>query len=95
VSVSDFFANLFQPEEAESVATMRLKASEFVLAERTPFFERLMEYLDEEADKPVKIGSDMIESAVRANTFKEIRAKLRRDLKEAHAILNEARNVNS
>jgi hypothetical protein len=37
----------------------------------------------------------MIESAVRANTFKEIRAKLRRDLKEAHAILNEARNVNS
>lgn len=95
MSVSDFFANLFQTDDTDDLATMRSRAGELVLAERTPFVERLMEYLDEEADKPVKIGGDMIESAVRANTFKEIRAKLKRDFKEAHAILNEARHGNS
>lgn len=95
MSVSDFFAGLFRVDESDDLASMRARAGELVLAERTPFVERLMEYLDEEADKPVRIGGDIVESAVRANTFKEIRAKLKRDFKEAHAILNEARNANS
>lgn len=96
MSVSDFFASIFRDDTEETVATMRSRAGEIVLAEQTPYVQRLLEYLDDEADKPIRIGdAQIIESAVRANTFKEIRAKLRREFKEAHAILDEARHGNS
>ena len=99
MSVSDFFRDLFSDEEAsgDDLAAIRLKAGEAIMAERTAFVERLMEYLQEEADRPIKLGdtNTMLESAVRANTFKEIRAKLRREFKEAHAVLNEAKDAHS
>ncbi len=98
MSVSEFFSGLFANDEdvEDDVGAARAHAGELVLAERTPFVERFMEYLQEEADRPVKIGDQMsmVESAVRANTFKEIRAKLKRDFRQAREIIEEARHLN-
>ena len=49
-----------------------------------------MEYLDKEAAKPVPISTDhmeMVSSAARANTFKEIRQHLTSELTRAEQIL--------
>ena len=56
-------------------------------AER-PHFAEFCKWLDREASKPLEIGSDvtkMISSAVRANTFREIRSHLDREIETARA----------
>ena len=56
-----------------------------------PHHERFMAYLSAEIEKPVDIEGEasMIRAAVRANTFREIRAKIKRDVSYAAAAVED------
>ncbi len=57
---------------------------------KTAYFETLMAYLERGSDEPLKVGGDlaMVRSAERINTFKEIRAHLKKQVKEAQEIID-------
>lgn len=89
-----WYSDLFAVDDAEDVVRERAvaQASEVLDVVDKPYFRRLMAYLDEETDKPVITGEKLAESAVRSNTFKEFRAKIRRDIRDAQSILEEVKH---
>jgi len=54
-----------------------------------PYFQKFMAFLERGADEPLQIGDQvgMIRSASRVNTFKEIRAHLKKQIRDAQAII--------
>jgi len=81
------FAWLFQDEGDPDDAIV--KANQILEAARLPWFDALITYLEEEADRPLATGGqvEMIRSAERINTFKEIKNRLKRDVARARQVL--------
>ncbi len=77
----------FRPrvEPLDHDAELLNKANEILDFAATAYFAKFMEWLDREAAKPLKVGDhmDMIQSAVRANTLREIRSALARRVSDA------------
>lgn len=87
MTVIDRFASFFVDEGKTDLVKNYGEAKEFVEWAHRPPGLRLIAWLEAEASRPFKIGeqSAMIESAVRANTFREIVNRIRRDAKVAEA----------
>ena len=65
--------------------------SEILEFANTSYFPKLLVWLEKEAARPLKIGdhSQMIQSAVRANTLREIRDTLVKRVEFARAAMSE------
>lgn len=90
-----WFSDMFAVDEALDVDTRVkdvAKASEVLDVADRPYFVRLVQYLRDESDKPVLLGEKMLESAVEANTYKKVMAKIRRDIREAKSLLEEVKH---
>lgn len=88
-----WYSKLFAPdeeEEAERGVADRTRALEVLACADMPYFKRLMAHLDSVIDEPTKIHEHAF---VRVNTFKEFRAKIRRDIRDAQAVLGEIRRA--
>lgn len=85
------FSHLFRDEEDDLGIS---KANQILEAERLPWFADFLAYLGEEADRPLSVGGqiEMIRSAERINTFKEIRNLLKRDVARARQVLEMERS---
>ncbi len=83
------FDRFFKDEEGVDDLLVS-KCHEVVAFGNVPYFQDFMAYLEREIDKPIAIGDQVqtIRSVERINTFKEIRAHLRRQLREAQDILD-------
>ena len=84
------FGRFFRPrvEEVVDVETEILNdANEILDFANTSYYAKFMAYLDKEAGRPLKVGDhmDMIQSAVRANTLREIRDTMVRRVSNARA----------
>lgn len=90
--MSRAFSWLFKPDEDTDLGVV--KANQVLEAERLPWFSDLIAWLDAEADKPLAVGGqiEMIRSAERINTFKEIKNRLKRDVARAREVLEMERN---
>lgn len=79
------FARFFRVEEQEETGDDLVKAHDIMEFASTRHFARFLEWLQAQADEPLSVGdhSDMIQQAVRANTLREVRTKLLRDLNVA------------
>lgn len=68
------------------------KARQIIEFEGIPYYRDFRSYLISEIQAPLKVSdhASMIQSAVRANTFKEILAKIERDITLAKSILDRA-----
>jgi len=89
VSLSDF-ARFFRPssEAVDPDAEALGQANELLDFASTAYFPKFIGWLEAEALRPMKISkdsTDLIESAVRANTLKEIRDTLVRRVSHARA----------
>jgi hypothetical protein len=75
--------------EAKVVASAMAESQEIVNWTQMPYHATFMEYLRTEIDKPLLVGNhmDMIQSAARANTLKEIRDYLLRVVRTAQDAL--------
>lgn len=75
------FARFFRRPAVDPLdpdAEMLNQANELIDFASTSYYAKFVDWLDREAGKPLKVGDhmDMIQSAVRANTLREIRATL-------------------
>lgn len=81
------FLRFFRPQvdPLDPDADLLNQANEILDFANTAYFGKFMEWLDREAGKPLKIGDhmDLIQSAVRANTLREIRSALARRVSSA------------
>lgn len=71
------------------------KSSQFVDWASKPYHQTFLDWLYDEADKPVPIKDkqiDLVIGLARANTFKEIRRYLQDQESRANSILNRERN---
>lgn len=70
-----------EPDVAEANVVMEFARSEYRV--------RLLAWLDREGSKPFSVGDHMtmIQTAVRANTIREIKNKIERDIQAAEEIL--------
>jgi len=86
LSFSRFFASP-QVEELDVDAEVLNQANELLDFSSTTYFTKFMDYLDREASKPLKVGDhmDMIQSAVRSNTLREIRTTMLRRVSNARS----------
>ncbi len=86
------FRRLFQTEEEDDQGL--ILANEILEAARLPYFDKLIVYLEAEADKPLTVGGqvEMIRSAERINTFREIKQKLKKDVARAKAFIEMERS---
>lgn len=83
------FRRFFRPKELDDDAEQANLANEVLDFAATSYFPKFLAWLDREAGKPLKVGDhmDMIQSAVRANTLREIRDTLVRRIENARAAL--------
>ena len=84
------FARFFRRQVVEEIdpdTDMFNKANEFLDFAATVYYERFLAYLDKESSRPLKVGDhmDMIQSAVRANTLREIRDTMVRRVANARS----------
>lgn len=84
------FARFFRRQMVEEIdpdTDMLNKANELLDFAATAYYERFLAYLDKESSRPLKVGDhmDMIQSAVRANTLREIRDTLVRRVSNARS----------
>jgi hypothetical protein len=84
------FARFFRRQTVEEIdpdTDMLNKANELLDFAATVYYERFLAYLDKESSRPLKVGDhmDMIQSAVRANTLREIRDTLVRRVSNARS----------
>lgn len=89
-----WYSSIFASDSESDTTAREMEvshASEVLDVAPRPYFVRLLAYLDEEADKPVAMGEKMLESAVEANTIKKLRAKIRRDIRAAQAVIDEVK----
>ena len=80
----------FFEEDEDFTGVDREAASEVIVFGNTAYFQKFMAYLEHEADRPIDIVDQvsMIKSAQRCNTFKEIKSHLKKQLRDAQAILD-------
>jgi len=88
-AVVDPFKRYFQPEPEEQADDFS-DCHEIVEFSKTMYFPKLMAYLERGADEPLKVTGELaiVRSAERINTYKEIRAWLRKQVREAQDILD-------
>ncbi len=57
---------------------------------KTMYYPKFLAYLERGSDEPLKVAGDLaiVRSAERINTFKEIRAHLKRQVKEAQELID-------
>jgi len=84
------FARFFRRQMVEEIdpdTDMLNKANELLDFAATAYYERFLAYLEKESSRPLKVGDhmDMIQSAVRANTLREIRDTLVRRVSNARS----------
>lgn len=83
------FRRFFRPqvEPTDPDADLLNRANELLDFGNTAYYAKFLEWLDREASRPLKVGDhmDMIQSAVRANTLREIRSTLVRRVSDARA----------
>ena len=81
------FSKFFQEEAVDESAIV--KANQILEAARLPWFDDYLAYLEEEGDRTLAVGGqvEMIRSAERINTFKEIKNRLKRDVARAREVL--------
>jgi len=84
------FGKYFRRDEVEVVdhdAELLNEANEILDFSNTAYFTKFLAYLDKEASRPLKVGDhmDMIQSAVRANTLREIRDTMVRRISSARS----------
>ncbi len=91
MSLLDPFKRYFQDEPEEVDLTDCYEVVEFA---KTMYFPKLMAYLERGSDEPLKVGGDLaiVRSAERINTFKEIRAHLKKQVREAQELIDNREN---
>jgi hypothetical protein len=74
-------------EELDVDSEILNQANELLDFSSTVYYSKFLEYLDKESSRPLKVGDhmDMIQSAVRANTLREIRDTLVRRVANARS----------
>lgn len=88
------FTRFFRPEEDRAEESRLATWTEALDWASQAYHNRFMEWLEEEANKPIPVSENHMETvkaAVRANTLKEIRKHLQRVVREAEAGLRAAR----
>ena len=77
----DKFFPTRESDEAEAMQTLQ----EIIAWSRHPYHEKFLAWLEEEANNKISMGDNttMIRGIERANTFREILTKLRRETKRA------------
>lgn len=84
------FLRFFRPKPEDTLdveSELLNEANEVLDFAATSYYAKFMAYLDKEAGRPLKVGDhmDMIQSAVRANTLREIRDAMARRVSNARA----------
>lgn len=85
------FQRYFQAEPEDDEPEVDLtECREVVEFSRSPYFEKFMGYLERGSDSSLdlKDGSSMLVSGSRVNTFKEIKAHLRRQVRDAQELID-------
>ncbi len=84
--VMDPFRKYFQEEREPADLTDCYEVVEFA---KTMYYPKFLAYLERGSDEPLKVGGDLsiVRSAERINTFKEIKAHLKRQVKEAQELI--------
>jgi hypothetical protein len=90
------FDKFFQLDHQEGAALLEKAqvADEIIAWSNMPYFKKHMDWLLDEATRPATISEnhmEMVKSAVRANTLKEIRQHLERAIRAAEMALAETR----
>jgi len=87
------FQRFFRPQadEKDDDAEYINKINEVLDFADTSYYNKFISWLENEANKPLTIGDhgDMIQSAVRANTLREIRDTLVRRVEHARSAARE------
>ena len=92
--IVETFARLFSTAENRDPAEVDLSGARRVLdAKQTGYLDDLLRWIDEQNDRPIPMTGDtsMIGAAARANTLREVRAKVLRDVRRAEAAFEEAK----
>jgi hypothetical protein len=78
-----------QPQDVE--ATVSAEVHELLDFANTAYYPKFLAYLDREAAKPLKVGDhmDMIQSAVRSNTLRDIHSTLVRWVMHARSAVQQ------
>jgi len=64
------------------------QANQFARWAECSYHQKFLDWLYDEADKPVPINDQLVIGTARANTFKEIRAYLQNQEARANSVLN-------
>jgi hypothetical protein len=87
------FQRFFRPqaEELDDEAEQINRINELLDFAATAYYPKMIQWLEDEANRPLAVGnhSDMIQSAVRANTLREIRDTLVRRIEHARSAARE------
>lgn len=88
-----WFSDADSTEEIRNYSLAIEEAQQAVAIADTPWFHRLLERLSNEAMSPVSIGrhEEMIASAARSNTLKELRSSLLSDVAKARSFLESSK----
>ena len=95
MNVLDPFRRFFVEEDSDTGEALE-HAHQLIEFSRMPYFATFMDYLEREGDKPLVLSDQVstIVSGARANTFKEIRNRLRREIAQAAEFISrEQRNA--
>jgi hypothetical protein len=86
--VNNPFRKFFEPEEAEGADLS--ECHEVVSFGNHPYFQKLMAYLERGADATIDLtdASTMLASGAKVNTFKEIKLHLKKQIRDAMAIID-------
>ena len=82
------FSRFFRaPQQLDDEAKSRNAIDELLNFGATSYYPKLLAWLEKEAASPLKVGNhlDMIQSAVRANTLREVRDTLVKRVEHARA----------
>lgn len=90
MSVIDKWAGFFRDADP-AVERAEALADEILDVAERPYWKRFMEWIDKQAAAPLKISSDhmdMVQSAVRANVYREIRDHLTTEIRKAEQVVS-------
>jgi hypothetical protein len=91
--INGAYSRFFEVEEDKSAEAELVTHSDVLDWAGRAYHAKFMEYLENGFNRPVKVGEpmDMVQAAVRANTFREIREHIQKLVKYAEAGLQHAR----
>ena len=92
MSLTDY-RSWFRDESVEIEAQSIESARSYVEWSSCEYHKKFLEWLDSEAGQVIDVGDDrkVVNLVIRANTFREIRARLDRDLASAQDVLRQIR----